>query len=147
MIVAAITALSVSTFRENWIPLVIVTTVGGIFSIIYAVYLCRRIYTNYIIEHIVGLYGQFTGTITTGMALLREIDPDSESNVPENLVLGGAVALPLGVPLMFVLGFAVTGYSSGKPVFYFYSLGIFVLYLGAILAYLLIRSRRSKKSK
>ncbi|MFC2144697.1 sodium/glutamate symporter [Actinomycetota bacterium] len=147
MIVAAITALSISTFRENWIPLVIVTTVGGLFSIIYTVYLCRRIYTNYIIEHIVGLYGQFTGTITTGMALLREIDPDSESNVPENLVLGGAVALPLGVPLMFILGFAVTGYSSGKPVFYFYSLGIFVLYLGAILAYLLIRSRRRKNSK
>ena len=55
MIVAAIAALSISTFRENWIPLVIVTTVGGAFTIVYAVYLCRRIYTNYIIEHIVGL--------------------------------------------------------------------------------------------
>jgi len=147
MIVAAIAALSISTFRENWIPLVIVTTVGGIFTIVYTVYLCRRIYTNYIIEHIVGLYGQFTGTITTGMALLREIDPDSESNVPENLVLGGAVALPLGVPLMFVLGFAVTGHTAGKPLFYFYSLGIFIVYLGAILAFLLIRSRRRKASK
>ena len=147
MIVAAIAALSISTFRENWIPLVIVTSVGGIFTIVYTVYLCRRIYTNYIIEHIVGLYGQFTGTITTGMALLREIDPDSESNVPENLVLGGAVALPLGVPLMFVLGFAVTGYTAGKPLFYFYSLGIFIVYLGAILTFLLIRSRRRKKSK
>ncbi|MFC2159650.1 sodium/glutamate symporter [Actinomycetota bacterium] len=79
MIVAAITALSISTFRENWIPLVIVTTAGGLFTIIYTVYLCRRIYTNYIIEHIVGLYGQFTGTITTGMALLREIDPPPSS--------------------------------------------------------------------
>jgi len=147
MIVAAIAALSISTFKENWIPIVIVTTTGGIFTIIYTFYLCRRIYTNYIIEHMVGLFGQFTGTITTGMALLREIDPDSESNVPENLVLGGAVALPLGVPLMFVLGFAVTGYTSGRPLFYFYSLGIFVLYLGAILAYLLIRSRRKKASK
>jgi len=147
MIVAAIAALSISTFRENWIPLVIVTTAGGIFTIVYAVYLCRRIYTNYIIEHIVGLYGQFTGTITTGMALLREIDPDSESNVSENLVLGGAVALPLGVPLMFVLGFAVTGYTAGKPLFYFYSLGIFIVYLSAILTFLLIRSRRRKKSK
>jgi len=146
MIVAAIAALSVSTFRENWIPIVIVTSAGGIFSIVYTVYLCRRIYTNYIIEHIVGLFGQFTGTITTGMALLREIDPDSESNVPENLVLGGAVALPLGIPLMFILGFAVTGYTSGRPLFYFYSLGIFILYLGAILAYLLIRNRRKKNS-
>ncbi|MCK5567982.1 MAG: sodium:glutamate symporter, partial [Actinomycetia bacterium] len=81
MIVAAIAALSIATFRENWVPIVIITSAGGIFTIIYTVFLCRRIYTNYIIEHIVGLYGQFTGTITTGMALLREIDPDSESNV------------------------------------------------------------------
>lgn len=147
MIVAAIAALSIATFRENWLPIVIVTTLGGIFTIVYAVYLSRRIYTNYIIEHIVGLYGQFTGTITTGMALLREIDPDSESNVPENLVLGGAIALPLGVPLMFVLGFAVTGYTAEKPLFYFYALGIFVLYLAGILTYLLIRSRRKKNSK
>lgn len=144
MIVAAIAALSIATFRENWVPIVIITSAGGIFTIIYTVFLCRRIYTNYIIEHIVGLYGQFTGTITTGMALLREIDPDSESNVPENLVLGGAVALPLGIPLMFILGFAVTGYTAERPVFYFYALAIFSLYLAGILAYLLIRNRRKK---
>ncbi|MCJ7665258.1 MAG: sodium:glutamate symporter, partial [Actinobacteria bacterium] len=144
MIVAAIAALSISTLKENWIPLVIVTSIGGIFTIVYTVFLCRRIYTNYIIEHIVGLYGQFTGTITTGMALLREIDPDSRSNVPENIVLGGAVALPLGIPLMFILGFAVTGYSAGRPIFYFYALAMFILYLAGILAYLLIRSRRKK---
>jgi len=147
MIVAAIAALSIATFRTYWLPIVFVTTIGGIFTIIYTVFLCRRIYTNYIIEHIVGLYGQFTGTITTGMALLREIDPDSESNVPENLVLGGAVALPLGIPLMFILGFAVTGYSAGKPIFYFYALGIFALYLAGVLAFLLVRSRRKKAEK
>ena len=147
MIVAAIAALSIATFRTYWLPIVLVTTIGGIFTIIYTVFLCRRIYTNFIIEHIVGLYGQFTGTITTGMALLREIDPNSESNVPENLVLGGAVALPLGVPLMFVLGFAVTGYSAGKPIFYFYALGIFALYLAGILAFLLVRSRKKKQAK
>jgi ESS family glutamate:Na+ symporter len=147
MIVAAIAALSIATFRTYWLPIVLVTTIGGIFTIIYTVFLSRRIYTNYIIEHIVGLYGQFTGTITTGMALLREIDPDSESNVPENLVLGGAIALPLGIPLMFILGFAVTGYTAGRPIFYFYALGIFILYLAGVLTYLLLRSRRKKASK
>jgi len=145
MIVAAIAALSINTFRENWIPIILITTMGGIFSLIYTVFLCRRIYANYIIEHIMGLYGQFTGTVTTSMALLREIDPDGESNVPENLVLGGAVALPLGVPPMFILGMAVTGYSVQKPIFYFYALGIFILYLAAILTYLLVKSRRKKQ--
>lgn len=146
MIVAAIAALSINTFRANWLPIILVTSIGGLFTIIYTVFLSRRIYTNYIIEHILGLYGQFTGTITTSMALLREVDPDSESNVPENLVLGGAVALPLGIPLMFILGFAVTGYTAGKPVFYFYALGIFCIYLGVILTYLLVKSRRKKET-
>ncbi|MBN2073902.1 MAG: sodium:glutamate symporter [Actinobacteria bacterium] len=144
MIVAAIAALSMATLKENWIPIVIITTAGGIFTLVYTVYLCRRIYDNYIIEHIVGLYGQFTGTVTTSMALLREIDPDSESNVPENLVLGGAVALPLGVPLMFIMGLAIKGHTSQNPLLYVYSLIIFSLYLAAILIYLMIRSRRMK---
>jgi glutamate:Na+ symporter, ESS family len=145
MIVAAISALSINTFRANWLPIIIITSIGGIFTLIYTVLLSRRIYTNYIIEHIVGLYGQFTGTVTTGMALLREIDPDSESNVPENLVMGAAIALPLGIPLMLILSFAVIGYTANKPSFYFYALGIFTIYLAAILAYLLIKNKRTKE--
>jgi glutamate:Na+ symporter, ESS family len=146
MIVAAISALSIATFRANWLPIILITSIGGIFTLIYTVFLCRRIYTNHIIEHIVGLYGQFTGTVTTGMALLREIDPDSESSVPENLVMGAAVALPLGIPLMLILSFAVMGYTTDRPSFYFYALGLFTIYLAAVLGYLLIKSRRKKEA-
>ncbi len=142
MIVAAITAISIITFRENWIPILLVTGLGGIFTLIYAIFICRRIYKRYIIEHIVAMFGMWTGTITTGMALLREIDPDSKSNVPENIVIGSAIALPLGIPMMFVLGFAVTGYSAGRPIFYIYSLIIFSVYLAVLLAVLLVKRKK-----
>ncbi len=142
MIVAAITAISIITFRENWIPILLITGLGGIFTLIYAIFICRRIYKRYVIEHIVAMYGMWTGTITTGMALLREIDPDSKSNVPENIVLGSAIALPLGIPMMFVLGFAVTGYSAGRPIFYIYSLIIFAVYLAVLLAILLVKRKK-----
>ena len=145
MIVAAITAISIVTFRENWIPITIITTLGGLFTIIYAIYISKRIYKRYVIEHIVALYGMWTGTITTGVALLREIDPDSKSNVAENIVIGSAVALPLGIPLMFILGLAVTGHSANKPILYLYSLLIFIVYL-AVLLFILLR-RRKKSSK
>jgi len=42
---------------------------------------------------------------------------------------------------------AVTGYSARRPVFYFYALAIFILYLAGILTYLLLKSRRKKTSK
>jgi glutamate:Na+ symporter, ESS family len=75
------------------------------------------------------LYGTWTGTISTGLAFLREIDPDSNSNAAENLVLGSAVALPLGVPMMFILGLAINGYRTGNPMQYFYTLIIFIYFL------------------
>jgi ESS family glutamate:Na+ symporter len=65
--------------------------------------------------------------------------------VAENIVIGSAVALPLGIPLMFILGLAVTGHSANKPILYLYSLLIFIVYL-AVLLFILLR-RRKKSSK
>jgi len=144
MIVAAIAAISIITFRENWMPIVLVTTMGGILTILLAVFLCRKVYRSYIIEHIVSLYGMWTGTITTGVALLREVDPNSKSNAAENLVIGSAVALPLGIPLMFILGLAVSGYETENPMLYVYSLVIFCAFLAVLLFLLLWRTRRKK---
>ena len=145
MIVASIAAISIVTFRENWIPILIVTGIGGLVTVIYAVLLCRKVFKSYIIEHIVALYGTWTGTISTGIALLREIDPDSKSNAAENLVLGSAVALPLGVPLMFILGLAVNGYTTNNPMLYFYSLIIFIAFFLALLLIMLLRRKKRLK--
>ncbi|MFO7928745.1 MAG: sodium/glutamate symporter [Candidatus Humimicrobiaceae bacterium] len=144
MIVAAISAISIVTFKENWIPILLITGVGGMFTLFYAFFLSRRIFNRHIIEHIVSLYGMWTGTITTGVALLREVDPNSRSNAAENLVFGSAVALPLGVPLMFILGLAVSGFSANNPMFYLYSLIIFIVFFAVLLFLMLWRSRRIK---
>ncbi|MBN1298696.1 MAG: sodium:glutamate symporter [Actinobacteria bacterium] len=145
MIVAAITAISIITFKENWIAIVIITTAGGILTMLYTILLCRRIYNSFIIEHIVALYGMWTGTISTGIALLREIDPESRSNAAENLVLGSAVALPLGVPLMFILGLAINGYRVKNPMLYFYTLIIFTAFFTVLLLIMVIK-RKNKAS-
>ena len=145
MIVASVAAISIVTFRENWIPIIIITSLGGLITIIYAVFLSKRVYKSYIIEHIVALYGTWTGTISTGLALLREIDPDSNSNAAENLVLGSAVALPLGVPMMFILGMAVNGYRTGNAMQYFYTLIIFILFFVALLLIMLFWRKNKRK--
>jgi len=144
MVVAAIAAISISTFKQNWIPILIITSVGGLATLVYTYFLCKRIYKSYMVEHIVSLFGMWTGTITTGVALLREVDPHSRSNAAENLVLGSAVALPLGIPLMFILGLAVSGYRNGNPMLYVYALLIFIVFLAVLLFLLLYRNRKKK---
>ncbi|MDD3519679.1 MAG: sodium/glutamate symporter [Actinomycetota bacterium] len=147
MIVASIASISIVTFRENWIPILIITTVGGVLTIFYTFFLCRRIFKSYKIEHIVAFYGTWTGTISTGMALLNEIDPEAKSNTAENYVLGSAIALPLGVPLMFILGLAVNGYKTNNQLQYLYTQIIFIAFFLILLGLMLWRKRQISKNK
>jgi ESS family glutamate:Na+ symporter len=145
MIVASIAAISIVILRENWIPILIITTLGGIATMFFTVFICKRIYKNNVLEHIAVLYGTWTGTISTGVALLREIDPEAKSNATEDLVLGSGIALPLGIPLMLVLGLAVNGFKTKNPMLYMYSMLIFIAFFGVLLAILMIR-KKAKKS-
>ena len=147
MIVASIAAISIVILRENWIPIIIITTIGGIVTTFYTIFICKRIYKRNILEHIAVLYGTWTGTISTGVALLREIDPEAKSNAAEDLVLGSGVALPLGIPLFFVLGIAVNGYKTDNPLLYLYALGIFIVFFAVLLIILMIRRKAQKPVK
>jgi glutamate:Na+ symporter, ESS family len=145
MIVASIAAISIVILRENWIPILIITTLGGIVTMFFTIFICKKIYKNNILEHIAVLYGTWTGTISTGVALLREIDPEAKSNATEDLVLGSGVALPLGIPLMLVLGLAVNGFKTNNPMLYLYSMLIFIAFFGILMAILLIRKKQKNR--
>ncbi len=146
MIVASIAAISVVILKENWIPILIITTIGGIVTTLYTIFICKKIYKSNILEHIAVLYGTWTGTISTGIALLREIDPEAKSNAAEDPVLGSGVALPLGIPLFFVLGIAVNGYKTNNPMLYLYALGIFIAFFAVLLIIIIVRKKPSKKA-
>lgn len=147
MILASIATISIVTFRENWIPILIITTAGGILTLFYTFFLCRKVFKSYKIEHIVIFYGTWTGTISTGMALLNEIDPETKSNAAENYVLGSAIALPLGVPLMFILGLAVNGYKTNNPLQYLYAQIIFTFFFLVMLALMTWQKKKTAENK
>ena len=52
-----------------------------------------------------------TGTASTGMILLREIDPNFETSAADNLVLQQLPAIIFGAPLLLLIG------AAGKSVY------------------------------
>ena len=128
MITAAIAAISIKALKEYLIPVLILTTVGGISTMIYTYIYCRKVYKEHVLEHIVALYGMWTGNITTGVALLKEVDPQSKTAVTEHLVLGSGVAAILGVPLMGVLAIPDIGYSTNQPSYYVLTFIVLIIY-------------------
>lgn len=122
MITASIAAISITILKQYLIPTMVIGTLGGIATIIYVVYLGKRMYKTDVLENILGLYGNLTGVVSTGLALVKEIDPKLESSAGRNLVLGSGAGLFVGFPLMLLLNVPVVGYVSNKPILYLWAM-------------------------
>lgn len=108
MVVASIAAIDLSAFAERRfiIPLTIICVVGAVATYAYLRLLCRRVYTGYEHEAFLSLYGMLTGTASTGVILLREVDPFFETQASDNLVYHQPWAILFGFPMLLLLSFA-----------------------------------------
>lgn len=146
MITASLAAVSLSVLKSNLGPILIITTAGGLFTMVYCYYLGRMVYKDEQLEHIIALYGLWTGTITTGIALLREIDPYSKSRVPENLVLGSGFAIFVGFPMMFILALPLQAYKTNQPVYYLWTF-VAMIAMDILMTVLLYLNRPGRKQE
>jgi ESS family glutamate:Na+ symporter len=106
MIIASIAAIKISDLEGLWIPFILVTTVGGVVTFMYLRYVAKRVYPDYELEAFISMYGMLTGTASTGIALLREVDPHFKTPAANNLVLGASSAIVFGFPLLMLVGIA-----------------------------------------
>ena len=147
MITASIAAISISVLYQYWAPILIITTVGGIFTMFYTVFIAKKIYDDEIIENIACLYGMWTGTITTGVALLREVDPEAKTSAADNAVLGSGFAAAFAVPIMMILNVAVQGYLQNNPWFYILTFILLLAYSAIMIVCIAFINRKYRTKK
>lgn len=137
MIIAGISSISLRDIQEKWLVFIILTTVGGILTLLYNHYMSKKIYPTYPLAGMLGMYGMMTGTASTGIMLLQQIDPNFQTPMSTNLITGSSSAIVFSVPILLFVGLAPQ------------STGMTILSLVAIFAYWLllhfILLRRSKK--
>ena len=106
MIVSGIAAIDWQNLTGLLIPLILVCVFGAIGTFFYIKWICKKTYPNYEYEAFFSIFGMLTGTASTGMILLREIDPNFETPASQNLVLQQLPAIIFGAPLLLMVGFA-----------------------------------------
>ncbi|MBN2559151.1 MAG: sodium:glutamate symporter [Clostridia bacterium] len=145
MITASISAVSIAVLGRYLGPVLVLTTVGGVFMIFYSYYMSRWVYKKDTIEHMVTIYGTWTGTITTGMALLKELDPDGRTHVPENIVIGSGIAAAAGIILMMILNLATMAEVTGNGIYYIWTFIALALYSLAMVAGIILVKRKYRR--
>jgi len=103
MVTSALVLISVAALGELWIPVLIMSALGGIGTAVYMYFICPVIYKDYKSEAFLGFYGMLTGNIANGMILVREIDSDFNTPAGDDLVIGASAAIMFGFPLLLLI--------------------------------------------
>ena len=102
MVVAGIAAIRLNALGKYLGILLILGLAGAVVTYIYLRIVCRVLFKEYEEEQFLAMYGMLTGTASTGIILLREIDVNFETPVSDNLVYQNFPAIVFGFPMMLL---------------------------------------------
>jgi len=94
LIVATVMAIQLIVVWQYILPIMIISLLCGISTTAVVLYLGSRI-DDYNLERTVAIYGTCTGTVSSGLLLLRIVDPEFESPVAMEIGLMNVVAAPI----------------------------------------------------
>ncbi len=102
MVVAGIAAIRLHVLQSYWVVLLLMGVVGLLVTFAYNHLIADKLFHDYKREQFLMMFGMLTGTASTGIILLREIDYKFESPASENMVYQNFPAIVLGFPLMLL---------------------------------------------
>ncbi len=138
MVVAGVAAIRLDILGKYWAILLVLGVVGLIVTYVYNLIVARTLFKEYSEEQFLAMYGMLTGTASTGVILLRELDGTFETPASDNLVYQTLPAIVFGFPMMLLATLA-----PKKPVLTLIIFAVFFLALNIIL----FRSFIFKKKK
>ncbi len=137
MIIAGIAGINIDDLSGLWAPFALMAVLGGIVTFIYLRFMCNKLYPEYENEGFFSMYGMLTGTISSGVLLLREIDPDYSTPAANNLITGSSFGIIFGAPMLLLISLA-----AQSTLMCFITVGILAVYLVALLVFMLARKKK-----
>ncbi len=140
MIVAGIAAIRLDIIDKYWSILLILGLVGLVVTYAYNMLVAKVLFPAYKEEQFLAMYGMLTGTASTGVVLLREIDPEFRTGAATNLVYQTLPAMVFGFPMMLLATFA----PENPLATFFIMLGLLVVMNIILFRSFIFRRRRRK---
>ncbi|MBR4109110.1 MAG: hypothetical protein IKK41_02180 [Oscillospiraceae bacterium] len=128
MVVAGIAAIRLSALEDYWGIILILGVVGLVSTYAYNYFVAKTLFPEYTQEQFLAMYGMLTGTASTGIILLREIDGEFKSPAADNMVYQNFPAIVFGFPMMLLATLA-----PEKPILTYIILVLFFIFMNVLL--------------
>ena len=140
MIVTGIASIEIGELDGLWLPFILMIVAGAVVTMLHLRHVCRKVYPGYYYESLLSMYGMMTGTISSGVLLLRELDPEMKTPAGNNLVLGSSFAILLAAPLLVLVSMA-----PRSDVMTLVVLGIIAVYYVVLLGIINLKGKKNKE--
>ena len=141
MVVAGIAAIRLDMLEKYWGIIAILVVVGTVATYAYNRFVAKTLFSDYAEEQFLAMYGMLTGTASTGVILLREIDGEFRTPVSDNLVYQNFPAIVFGFPMMLLATLA-----PKKPLLTLILFGVLFLVMNVMLFRSYIFKRKKNKN-
>ena len=141
MVTGSIAAISLVVVSQYWLPILVMSTAGGLVAMFGILALTSRMFDDHQFYRAMMIYGACTGTLTTGLALLRVLDPDFETPVAADYMYASGLTFVLVIPMILMINFPAYGYSTGNQFWYWLTVGILGAYLVFVVVFYTLMSR------
>ena len=128
MVVAGVAAIRLDILENYWGIILILGVVGAVITYAYNLIVAKLLFPDYSQEQFLTMYGMLTGTASTGIILLREIDKEFKTPASDNMVYQNFPAIVFGFPIMLLAPIAPV-----KPIFCLILFGLFFVVMNIIL--------------
>ncbi len=139
MIVAGIASIDIRDLTGYWLPFILMAVIGGVITFVFLLYMCRRLYPGYEYEGFFGMFGMLTGTLSSGVLLLREVDLELKTPASNNLITGSSFGIAFGIPMLLLISFAPKDTWTA-----FATVGLASAYLIALLLFIFKAGKKKK---
>ncbi len=144
MVASSVGAISIAVLRSYWIPILVIAGIVGFVTIVTHIWLSSRIFQDHSFYRAILIYGCVTGTLPTGLALLRIIDPEFETPASKDYMYASGMVFLMIIPLIITANMPAYGALRGALGPTYIVLGIYGFYVLLCLVLYLVLSGRNR---
>jgi ESS family glutamate:Na+ symporter len=135
MVAGTLMAIQLAVVWKYIVPILAISLTGGVFTLLSIVYFGKR-QDNMNLERTIVVYGTYTGQLSTGLLLLRIVDPDFRSSLPMELGIYPFLVFPYTVScIIFASGQVSWGWGIWQTIGIYGAMMVISLVLVKVLKY------------
>ena len=144
MVTSSIAAISLAIAFKYWFSILIITVIGSILILLLVPWMCSRVFSNNRFLRTIIIFGAVTGTLTTGLALLRVLDPEFETPVASDYSYASGITFVAAIPFILAINFPAKAYQTGDMRWFAAGIAVALGYvIVTLIWYMLLAKKKS----